>query len=90
VVDESHTCEAQSKTCKHHIARRLLARYTCNLGVAAVEVETKRVINWSAERGHEVVETKHATVKPSVADEARKAALVRRTVRGEMCNGIDV
>jgi cobalamin biosynthesis Mg chelatase CobN len=42
VVDEGHTCETQSKTCKHHIARRVLARCTCNLGAAAVEVETKR------------------------------------------------
>jgi hypothetical protein len=24
-ADEGHTCDAQSKTCKHYIARRLLA-----------------------------------------------------------------
>jgi hypothetical protein len=86
VVDESHTCEAQSKTCKHHIARRLLARYTRNLGVAAVEVGTKRIINWSAERGHQVVETKRA----SMLDEAGKTVMVRHTIKGEMCNGMDV
>ncbi len=86
IVDESHTCEAQSKTCKHHVARRLLARYTRNLGVAAAEVETKAVRNWSAGRGHEVVETKRA----SMLDEASKAVMIKCRVRGESYNGIDV
>jgi hypothetical protein len=86
VVDDGHTCEAQSKTCKHHIARRLMLRYTQALGVAAAEVETKRVQNWSTGRGHEVVETR----KASMLTAAGKAVLVKRTVRGEMYNGIDV
>lgn len=28
VVDDSHSCEARSKTCKHLVARRLLQRYS--------------------------------------------------------------
>jgi hypothetical protein len=39
VIDDNHTCEAQSKTCKHHIARRLMQRYTEALGVVATEGE---------------------------------------------------
>jgi hypothetical protein len=90
VVDEGHTCEAQSKTCKHHIARRLLARYTRNLGVAVAEVEKRDVRNWSVGRGHQVVETKHATAKPSVLDEAGKAVLVKRTPQGDFYCGIAI
>jgi hypothetical protein len=90
VVDDGHACEAQSKTCKHHIARRLMLRYTQALGVAAAEVETRRLQNWSARRGHEVVETKRASARPSMLVEASKAATVKRTARGEMCNGMDI
>ncbi len=90
MVDEGHTCEAQSKTCKHHIARRLMLRYTQRLGVAAAEVETRRVQNWSAKAGHVVVETKSASVKPSMLAEAGQAVTINRRVRGEMCNGMDV
>ncbi len=86
VIDEGHTCEAQSKTCKHHIARRLMLRYTQALGVAAAEIETKRVQNRSASRGHQVIETKRA----SMLTEAGQAVMVNRRVRGEMCNGLDV
>jgi hypothetical protein len=51
VIDDAHTCEAQSKTCKHHVARRLMQRYTEALGVT--EAEGKRVVDpaptgWSA------------------------------------------
>lgn len=73
IVEEGHTCDAQSKTCKHHIARRLMLRYTQALGVAAAEVETKR-----------------ASVKPSMLAEASQAVMANRRVRGEMRNGMDV
>jgi hypothetical protein len=86
VVDDGHTCEAQSKTCKHHIARRLMLRYTQTLSISVAKVETKHVQNWQRGKGVEIVETKRA----SMLDEARKATLVKRTVRGEMCNGVDV
>lgn len=58
VVNDGHTCEAQSKTCKHHIARRLMLCYPQRLGVAAAEAETKRIQNWPAGAGHPSVETK--------------------------------
>ncbi len=76
VIDDAHTCEAQSKTCKHHIARRLMLRYTQTLGVASAEVETKRASVTAA--------------KPSMLDEASKAVLVNRTIEGETCGGIAV
>lgn len=37
VVDDAHTCDAKSKTCKHLVARRLMQRYTEALGLAVAE-----------------------------------------------------
>jgi hypothetical protein len=70
-VDDAHTCEAMAnghKFCKHLVARRLMQRYTEALGVAAVAVETQRVQNWSAKDGHQIVETKRASVIPASGD----------------------
>jgi hypothetical protein len=45
----------------------------------------------AAEQSAAVKLVKAATARrASMLDEARKATLLRRTVRGEMCNGIDV
>jgi hypothetical protein len=65
VIDDAHTCEATAngfKFCKHSIARRLMLRYTQNLGVAAATME--------AQRGHEVVTTKRLHVEPSKSPNA--------------------
>lgn len=65
VVDDSHACEATAngnRCCKHLVARRLMQRYTEALGVAAVEVETKRVQNWTAGEGATIVTHARATV----------------------------
>ncbi len=39
VIDDTHTCDAKSKTCKHAVARRLMQRYTEALGVVSAEGE---------------------------------------------------
>lgn len=51
VIDDNHTCDAKSKTCKHHVARRLMQRYTEALDVASTK--GKRLVGpapmaWSA------------------------------------------
>lgn len=58
VVDDAHTCEATAKgnrCCKHLVARRLMQRYSEALAVTSVEVETKRVQNWTAKHGATIV-----------------------------------
>lgn len=95
VVNDQHTCEATAKGnryCKHLVARRLMQRYTEALGVAAVEVETKRVQNWSAKDGHQIVETKRASVAPALPRmaEAVAAPLMPRTIKGEKYAGVDI
>ncbi len=88
-VDDAHTCEALAnghKFCKHTVARRLMQRYIERLGATEAQAETKRVQNWSAETGHVVVETKRA----SMLTEAGQAVMVKRTVKGEKYNGMDV
>ena len=43
-----------------------------------------------AEASYESVEAKREAAKPSMLAEAEKAVLIKRTVKGETCNGIDV
>jgi hypothetical protein len=81
VVDDAHTCEAQSKTCKHHIARRLMLRYTQRLAVAAAKVETKKAQNWQAGVRHSVVETKRVMGRPPNSVKARRAVRPKRSAR---------
>lgn len=85
VVDDAHACEATAngcKHCKHQVARRLMQRYTEALGVAAVAVETKRVQNWQAGKGVEIVEKKTATVRPAQRTTTTQTVQIRRTAQG--------
>jgi hypothetical protein len=89
VIDDNHTCEAQSKTCKHHIARRLMQRYTEALGVVATEGERATPPApqaWSAAG----VQTAHGW---QVRDEERTNAPMLSPslyVRGDKFHGIDI
>ena len=64
-ITAEHTCEATANghtACKHRAAHRLMVRYLERLGAAQAASETKRAVNWSAGRGHEVVETKRVVI----------------------------
>jgi len=59
VIDEAHKCEAHDnghKFCKHSVARRLMMRYTQNLGIAAAQNKPKRQRQRPAVETHRVVE----------------------------------
>jgi hypothetical protein len=89
LIDDAHTCEAQSKHCKHLVARRLMQRYAEALGVASTEsqrVAPAAPMAWSA-AGEQ---TAHGW---KVRDEARaNAPLVSPSLylRGDKFCGIDI
>jgi hypothetical protein len=89
VIDDNHTCEAQSKICKHLVARKLMQRYTEALGVVATEGERATPPAppaWSAAG----VQTAHGW---QVRDEARTNAPMLAPslyVRGDKFHGIDI
>jgi hypothetical protein len=90
-----HTCDAIQnghKFCKHTISHRLMTRYVERLGASEVTGTTKTVRNWSADGGPVTVEVKRSTVTLTASRlvEAENAPMLKRTVRGEVYNGIDV
>jgi hypothetical protein len=97
-VGDEHKCEAHQKyaVCKHQVARRLMQRYLEALQVAAVEAETKRAENVEHERitvsDAQGVKAIHGEIRraPSMLDEASRATMGARPLRGEMHNGMDV
>jgi cobalamin biosynthesis Mg chelatase CobN len=95
IVDDAHTCEATAnghKACKHLVARRLLQRYTEACAASAVVCERSRVQNWSVKEGHAVREFARVNhiPAPSRMAEAAAAPLMRRTIKGEKCGGVDI
>lgn len=89
VIDDNHTCDAKSKTCKHLTARRLMMRYTEALGVVATEGERATPpapLAWSANGEQTALGWK-------VRDEERgNAPLLSPSLylRGEKYCGVDI
>lgn len=50
VIDDTHTCPARSKTCKHLVARRLMQRYYEALAAAAPVADERAVLIADVER----------------------------------------